>query len=306
MDKLDASTRGRLEANIFPAAHQAVIESFGAWDLYPWHRSRNGIDAWQNNSSQALSIDIFGTIKAFENRASRDAVMNAISAEVGMEADHAWKIKLEWTHKENTLRERRRTQVDVIAKGQNNLILMECKFTEQDGGSCSQIKTLQDETLEGKPQCDGRYRLQTNPLNNVQAECALSGKGIQYWNLIPHIFDLNSLRKKEECVFRGSWFQWMRNLVLCKELARTSNQRTKFVVVYVDSPKMPFRQKLASSDWVEFLGALYDKTIIGILSYERILELGINSLKPFENEWQTWVALKAHVKSKIAAVESGR
>jgi hypothetical protein len=96
MTKLDALTREKLEFNFFPAAHQAIIGFGGSWDSYPWHGSRGGIDTWQANFSQALSIDVFGTIKAFENRFARDAVMNAIAAELGTEPDQGWDISLEW------------------------------------------------------------------------------------------------------------------------------------------------------------------------------------------------------------------
>jgi hypothetical protein len=306
MKTVNASIREKLEDNIFIAAHQAIIESCGSWDEYPWHWGRNGIDSHRENSSQALSIDVFGTIKAFSNQAARDAVMNALAAELGIEPDQGWKIDLEWIDKKkNILKELRQTQVDVKAQGQRTLILMECKFTEQDGGSCSQVKPLQKGKYKGICQCDGSYRVRVNPVNGKAEYCALTAKGIRYWDLIPNIFELDSRQEYEECPFRGGWFQWMRNLVLCRELAGNGLQ-PKVAVVYVDSPSMPFKQKMESGEWAEFLETLKKKDLLGTLSYQRVLELGAEALNTFEAERQTWEELKRHVQGKIARVESGK
>ena len=302
MKTLDATLRKNLEANIYAGAHKAIIESSGSWDEYPWHSGRKGIASHQVNSSQALSIDVFGTVKSSFNQAARDAVMNALAAELGMKPDQGWEIGLEWIDCNNCLREPRQTQVDVKAQARNSLILMECKFSEQDGGSCSQVKPLQKGKYKGICQCNGSYRVQTNPVGGQKAKCALTAKEIRYWDLIPQIFEFDSRQQYEKCPFRGGWFQWMRNLVLCRELAGNSLQ-PKVAVVYVDSPSMPFKQKMESGDWAKFLGTIKKKDLLSTLSYQRILELGAEALRSFPTERQTWEELNLHVQHKIDLVE---
>jgi len=298
---MDPAIRKRIESNIFHAAHRAIE----VWDEYPWHTREGGIDTWQPNSSQALSIDVFGTLKAFENPLARDAVMNTLASELGMESDHGWEIKLEWKDDRNHLNEARRTQVDVRAKGQKNLILMECKFTEQDGGSCSQVNPLHKGKHKGQRQCNGAYKRQINPVNERESECALTAKGIRYWELIPEIFIFDRRQEHDECPFNGGWFQWMRNLVLCAEIAKTNNLQPKVLVVYVDSPLMPFRQKIDGGDWISFLNVLKKRTLLSTLSYRQVLELGIIALEPHDTERDIWEDLRKHVQSKVTSVESG-
>jgi hypothetical protein len=285
MKTLDA-IREKLVANIYAGAHKAIIESCGSWDEYPWHRGRKGIDSHQDNSSQALSIDVFGTIKTSFNQAVRDAVMNGLAAELGMAPDQGWEIALEWMDEDNSLKEPRRTQVDVKAQAQKSLIIMECKFTEQDGGSCSQVKPLQKGKYKGICQCDGSYRVQTNPVNGKEECCALTAKGIRYWDVIPEIFEFDSRHEYEICPFRGGWFQWMRNLVLCSELTGNSLQ-PKVAIVYVDSPSMPFKKKMENGEWAEFMGTLKKNDLLSTLSYQRVLELGAEALRSFPAERQT-------------------
>ncbi len=62
-------------------------------------------------------------------------------------------------------------------------------------------------------QCDGSYRVQTNPVNGKPENCALTAKEIRYWDRIPEIFKFDRHKECRECPFRGGWFQWMRNLV---------------------------------------------------------------------------------------------
>ena len=94
----------------------------------------------------------------------------------------------------------------------------------------------------------------------------------------------------------------MRNLVLCRGLAGNSLQ-PKVAVVYVDSPSMPFKQKMESGEWAKFLGTLKKKDLLGTLSYQRVLKLGAEALRSFPTEWQTWEELNLHVQHKIDLVE---
>lgn len=295
---MDTKTRKEIEKNIFNAAHAAI----GDWESYPWHEYEHQITAGWPNSSQALSIDVFGTLKAFNNQEARDAALNAVAVAVGMDQDHHWSIDLEWEDEQNHLCEDRRTQVDVKAQADKSLLMVECKFTEPDGGSCSQPKPISKGEHKGQQQCNGAYTQQRNPVNEKEGRCALAGKGIRYWELIPDFFNYDNAKDYEQCPFKGGWYQWMRNLVLSGEIAKAHNLRPKVVVVYVDSPSIPFKQKLEDGKWAEFLCSLKNETVINTLSYQQVLELGVKALRPFHAELEIWEALKRHVETKIARV----
>jgi len=68
--------------------------------------------------------------------------MAAIAQELRAQGDGPWSVKLEWEDDKSLLREPRPTQVDAIAFGTKAAILFEVKFTEPDGGSCSQTNPL--------------------------------------------------------------------------------------------------------------------------------------------------------------------
>ena len=166
-----------LRANLFPASHPAISD----WTRFPWHGHHGAIQSWKAHSSQALAIDVFGTTAV---NADRDAIMDALAIAAGLPPGGPWEVALEWTDPANLLREPRSTQVDVFASGANAILVIECKFTEP-GGGCSQVRRIPSGRGAGLPQCDGSYHLQINPRNGVSARCALSGKGIRYWSVLP-------------------------------------------------------------------------------------------------------------------------
>src|SRR5580693_8199001 len=100
-----------IKANLFPASHAAI----GDWRSFPWHRDRqNGIQTGKLQSSQALAIDVFGTIKVSEER---DRILGALARECGLPDDGPWTLELEWKDADRLLREPKPTQVDAVAFG---------------------------------------------------------------------------------------------------------------------------------------------------------------------------------------------
>jgi len=234
----------RIEANIFPVARAAIGDPM----KFDWHRSRGSIDTWQSNSSQALCIDLFGTLNQVPEK---ESVLGQIAGRLGLRGDGPWEIRLEWTEHGNPLNERRRSQVDAAAIGRKSIILFECKFTEKFGG-CSQPMPRGDGAHKGKFQCNGNYEPQTNPITNINASCALTGKGIHYWDYIPELFALDSFQVYQPCPFRGQWYQLMRNLTLAAALQEKSNKTTAVAVIYANHPNSAMTQWLQSPEWTEF------------------------------------------------------
>lgn len=140
-----------VKANIFPPAWGAIT---GSPNEFPWH-----LHAESPKSSQALAIDVFGTVRVHK---LRETILRAIAKVVGVPEDGPWDVVPEWHDASNALNERVVTQVDAAALGGAAIILFECKFTEE-GGSCSQTKA----DSEKRVPCSGSYALQTNPQNGV-------------------------------------------------------------------------------------------------------------------------------------------
>src|SRR4051812_14965845 len=108
-------TFGAIKRNLFPASHAAILD----WNKFLWHRDRQGlIQTHKPHSSQALAIDIFGTIKVSEER---HRILGALAQKCGVPDDGPWTLELEWTDASNLLQEPTPTQVDAIAFGQHAL-----------------------------------------------------------------------------------------------------------------------------------------------------------------------------------------
>src|SRR5260370_2939329 len=150
MVEMDQSVE-TVKANLFPAAHAAI----GDWKAFPWHRLNGTIQTSKPNSSQALAIDVFGTIKVSEER---DRILGALAQKCGIPSDGPWTLELEWNDPDNFLSEPTPTQVDAFAFGSRSLLLIECKFRET-GGRCSQTSRGKTTHL---PHCSGHHVIQEN------------------------------------------------------------------------------------------------------------------------------------------------
>jgi len=287
---MDQATRTRLGNNIFPAAHQACEP----WEKFPWHK-------WAHvaHSSQALAIDVFGTIKTSANR---DTIVDAFAQTIGLPTGGPWAITLEWTARPSLLNEPHPTQVDVYVESPSSVILFECKFTEQDGGACSQTVKR-----NGATPCDGNYGKNMTHENDMTSPCALSGKGIQYWDIIPKVFHLDAQTDYQPCPFAGSAYQWMRNLVVAYKVGRQKNKQPAVVIVYADHPGLPMAQKVRSRAWTAFTKTVRkDQVSLHVHSYQEILTLAQETIRHGSGEQTVWEELDEWVNKKISAIKSDR
>ncbi len=280
-----------IRANLFPGSQAAICD----WSEFPWHRDGAGvIQTFKVESSQALAIDVFGTIKVSRDR---DRILGALALQCGVPSDGPWTLELEWTDRDRLLGERRPTQVDAIALGRRGLLVIECKFTEV-GGGCSQPSEIAKGAHRGLRQCNGNYALQTNPVNGREARCALTGKEIRYWEIIPEVFGLDPEQDYRPCPFRGEAYQWMRNVVLAQRLASTRGLSSAVIAAYADGDWFPTALKVRSG----FLGqpVASGKTSVVPLSYQSIVALA----RSVVNDQSDWIALAAWVMRKIKMVEA--
>lgn len=293
---MDQATRTRIEHNIFPPAHKACEP----WETFPWHAGGGGAtDTHVTHSSQALAIDVFGTIKTSSDR---DVILDALATNLGVPTGSPWTITMEWVARPSLLNEPRPTQVDVYAESSHSVLLFECKFTELDGGACSQTVSR-----NGSIPCNGHYVQQTNRGNGMTSRCALSGKGIQYWDIIPKVFHLDAETDYQPCPFAGPAYQWMRNLVVAYKLARQKNKQPAVVIVYADSADLPMAKKVKAHEWGEFTRTVrQDQVSLHVRSYQEILALAQEATRDGSGEDTLWTELNQWVNRKISHSNGNR
>ncbi len=218
--------------NIFYRSQDA-IEDYNSFD---WHKYKKEPDSYKPQSSQALAIDVFGCLKLspIKNQLINLFFKNTSNSD--------WKMKFEYSD-ENLLNEKTSTQIDVVLESNKLVYLVECKFTET-GGSCSQTNKLK--SIGNLPQCNGNYEMQKNPHPdyNFESKCALTGKGIRYWEFIDKLFTYSSSNEYHPCPFKGSEYQWMRNICFTKAFSEHYNIKCKSIIFYYDSSDIsPFFRK---------------------------------------------------------------
>lgn len=282
-----------IRQNLFPSAHAAIAD----WHAFDWHRDQQyEPQADKVQSSQALAIDVFGTIAAAPASA-RDAILDVLAARAGLEPGGPWRVALEWCDPAKLLREPRQTQVDAIAFGARSIMVIECKFTET-GGSCSQTKKRTNEPAKGLPQCNGRYEMQVNPATGTAASCTLSGKRIRYWDVIPRVFALDPQADHDPCPFRGETFQWMRNMVLADELGRHEGKMARCLIAYADEGGFPTEGKARDLSWLPPMAEAASPPFA--ISYQELARLAADV-----DAAPTWEALSQWIDRKVSAVRNG-
>ena len=275
-----------IEDNLFPGCHAAISD----WENFRWHEH-----ACQPKSSQALAIDVFGTIKMSPEK---NHILSEIAACLNLPEQGDWEIELEWKDPQNLLKEMMpaQTQIDCIATSAQAVIVFECKLKE-GGDSCGQPNS---------GQCNGNYETQINPKNHKKAKCALAGKGIRYWDYIDTIFrEVSSKEDYQPCPFKGENYQWMRNLALCKALMKDGNKAGAVVAVYADAPNLKMAEKINKKAWkldlnnrkVEFTDSLESEVNFKTLSYQKLIEM----IRQCSSS-ATWHDLKNWVDNKIERV----
>jgi hypothetical protein len=294
--------RSAIEANLFPGSLPAIAD----WTQFPWHLHGNQIDSDVPHSSQALALSVFGFVKCAPS-AERDIAMNTLATLVGVPTGNGWRIELEWTDHGNPLKERQRTQLDVFAKHAAGMICVECKFGEGDGGPCSQPAVIRSGAHAGERQCNDSYAMQINPVNGREARCALTGKGIRYWQHATEVFTISADIDHRPCPFRYGWYQWMRNLTLCHALAEAVPCRGGVLVVYADAPGLPFAEKVRDAEWTR-LRALVRRDRIGFeaVSYQSFLDESVTRIRDAGFNAATWAQLAEWTETRIGTVATAK
>jgi hypothetical protein len=286
-----------IECNLFAAARALVRERVG----FPWHQDDKGnFTASSQQSSQAVAVDVFETVKRLP---SRNRIVGAWAELLGLLAaptDH-WELMLEYRVPKALLGEPRETQIDVLAKSKSGIIVFECKFTEADGGGCSQVAELGKGAHEGMRQCNGNYEEQVNPVNGKRARCALTAKGVRYWDLIPDVMNIDARVDHTPCPVAGGSYQWMRNLVAARALAQEAGVPSAFALVYADGP-FPIAKKLKDLAWENRLmdSVAGRAVLLEAVSYQELIRVAQDAA--IDEDAETLEELKQWVQRKFDEV----
>jgi len=155
--------------------------------------------------------------------------------------------------------------------------------------------------------CNGNYAQQINHANDMTSRCALSGKGIQYWDIIPKVFHLDAQTDYQPSPFAGPAYQWMRNLVVAYKVARQKNRQPAVVIVYADSPGLPMAQKVRSKEWTQFARTVkQDHVPLHVRSYQEILTLAQKTTQQGSGDQTVWKELEKWVNRKISRIINGK
>lgn len=270
----------RIKKNLFYRSWDAITD----YKKFDWQTYADKV-----NSSQAFAIDFWGCVKVSPQK---DKIINTFFNKNCTN----WKIIFEYTDK-SLLSEIGSTQIDVIIESDNCTLFLESKFTEPNGGKCSQTA----KTTYYDFQCNGNYEKQTNPVNKISSKCALTGKGIKYWENIDKLTNFSKDAEYQPCPFKEGEFQWMRNICFAEAYSKKHNKKTtENYLVYYNSPKCPISKKVENQT---YLGKLKDNIInsdsFRALSYNDLLNIAISCFNSSElDEKQVWIDLKHWMKEK--------
>lgn len=266
-----------IRANLFDGAHYLVEEL----PSNLWHRDLSGaVTAVRPHSSQALALGVLGTIRRLP---SVHSIAAAWADHLKLPGFGTVSIQPEFIIERALLGEPKSTQVDAIIHGDAASALVECKFTERDGGSCSQTakRTLPDGRKVA--QCNGSYGPQKNPharrIPIKEASCALTAKGVRYWEYIPDVMGVRADIVHPVCPFAGGAYQWMRNMVAAHALTQSLGRPHAFVIAYADGPfAMP--QKVKSKAWGDFKAGLAGAVELREVSFQALLTIARKASMP--------------------------
>ena len=291
---------GKKSKPIFSPPHELRLQIMTAF--------RGTASRGSRTTSQALAIDLFGTLKTASDP-EKKLILDSFAAELGLPTGGSWDVTLEWRDEENRLHEERKapTQVDAVARSSRCIIFFECKFTEEAGG-CSQTQAVTKDDVEIRPrQCNGNYELQINPRENkAESRCALSGKGILYWDVIPNAFRYDAAVDQAPCPFKDRGFQLMRNTTLAWRIAQDEGIAPAFVILYADSLKFLFPNWLASGGFEKFLASLrQDQIVCRAVSYQALIRSALAAVPAGESNTK-WRELSSWIERKIANADGSK
>ena len=213
-------------------------------------------------SSQALAQSVFANIQAYDCLDILSDVRTDCGRPAFFQDEEDWGLELEYEMK--ALKEPRPTSVDVLFQNFERRIAVECKFTEDEFGTCSRT-TLKE---SDEQYCNGNYEAQ----HGRKERCALTEKGILYWHYLPELFDWPADKDHIPCPFSHT-YQLARNA-----LAATLSPNGKFdphsghLLVVYDSRNPAFQAGGAGDQqWRQALQSCRIEGLLRRVSWQKLL-----------------------------------
>ena len=160
--------------NVSARLNQELLSLVPAYERHRWFGSMT--------SSQALAQSILGNLTISGNM----SLLNEIKGEDGQPIFGEMQINFgnfSFEKKVTHLGEPRSTSLDALISGIHP-IAIECKFTEQEMGSCSRPHLLPAASNYQEAHCNGCHERQ----RGRKSRCSLTEIGVRYWEFIPQVF----------------------------------------------------------------------------------------------------------------------
>lgn len=254
---------------------EGMEELFGlipSGELHQWFCSMN--------SSQALALSILGNLSV-ENKLS---ILSELSDDdgiplIGKEVTDFQSYKME--HKIDYFHESRRTSLDGFIPGDYQ-IAIECKFTEQEVGTCSRPRLSRSDSNYAQDFCNGSYSVQ----KPRKERCPLTENGVKYWEYIPYLFNWDANEDKDPCpMFQN--YQLVRNILAAcvKPDGAISMKNGHAILIYDErNPSCQNEGKILRA-YNETKAALKEPRLLRKVSWQRILQyMRVENLLPWLTE----------------------
>ena len=228
-------------------------------ERHKWFRSMNSSQALAQSILGNLSIHgLLGLLTELEADEGSTLLGNAQPS-----ADtFAMEFKIDY------LREPHPTSLDGYVSG-NYRVAIECKFTEQEVGSCSRPRLTRGDSNYAAEHCDGTYTRQ----RARKERCSLTEVGVSYWRYAHRLFHWPNDRDLTPCPLNKN-YQLVRNVLAVgvKPDGTVSADSGHAVLIY-DERNPAFRVGgSAHTSYTETQRALLEPGMLRKCSWQRIIQ----------------------------------
>jgi len=249
-----------------------ILELVPNGEKHKWYRSMN--------SSQAVAQSVLGNLAAHD-------LLNYLSdlkCDDGLDLFGDMLLTTDnftMEYKVDYLNEPRRTSLDGYLSGDCQ-IAIECKFTENEVGTCSRPRLKPSASNYESDHCDGTYSIQ----RDRKGRCSLSEARILYWHYIPILFKWKNNININPCPLYKN-YQLVRNVLAAgvKPGGNVSPDNGHVVLIFDD--RNPSFQNKGDGDisFENTRAELINPTMLRKCSWQRIVQhLRCNNILPWLTE----------------------
>jgi hypothetical protein len=171
-------------------------------------------------------------------------------------------------HKIDYLGEPRRTSLDGYISGDYR-IAIECKFTEQEVGTCSRPRLKSTVSNYESEHCNGTYSAQ----RKRRARCSLTEIGVLYWRYVPYLLNWKNYTDSNPCPLNKN-YQLARNiLAVGLNSDGTASVNCGHVILIYDERNPAFQQGgNGMMAYTSIRSDLKEPTMLRKCSWQRIIQ----------------------------------